>query len=40
MTEQKKGLNILRWIGFIPAAFLGAWVAWLVVFYLNQFSPE
>jgi hypothetical protein len=38
MTEQKKGLNILRWIGFIPAAFLGAWLAWLVVFYLNQLT--
>ena len=38
MTEQKRGLNILRWIGFIPAAFLGAWLAWMVVFYLNQLT--
>ena len=38
MTEQKRGLNILRWIGFIPAAFLGAWLVWLVVFFFNQLT--
>jgi hypothetical protein len=31
MIEQKKGLNILRWIGFIPVAFLGAWLTRIVV---------
>ncbi len=38
MKEQKRGLIVLRWVGFIPAAFLGAWLAWLVVFYLNQLT--
>ena len=38
MLASKKWLVALRWISFIPAAFISAWLAWLIVFYLNQLT--
>jgi hypothetical protein len=30
----------LRWLGFIPGAFVGAWLAWLLLFYGNRIGAQ
>lgn len=38
MEPQNKGVVALRWLGFFPGAFLGAWLAWLLIFLGNKLS--
>lgn len=38
MNEQSRTRIVLRWVCFIPAAVLAAWVAWLVVAVLNKIT--
>lgn len=38
MEPQSKGIIVLRWLGFIPGAFLAAWLAWLLIFFGNKLS--
>lgn len=38
MESQSKGVITLRWLGFLPGAFLGAWLAWLLIFFGNKLS--
>jgi len=38
MEPQSKGVIALRWLGFIPGAFLGAWLAWLLIFFGNKLT--
>ena len=37
-SHPNKALNVLRWVGFLPAAALAAWLAWIVVNILGRFS--
>lgn len=36
MEQQSQMKVILRWVSFVPAALLAAWLAWLVVAFLNK----
>ena len=36
--SQNKALHIFRWVGFLPAAFLAAWLAWLAINLLGRFG--
>lgn len=38
MESRNKGLIVLRWIGFLPGAFLAAWLAYLLIFWGNKLS--
>jgi len=38
MKEQCQTRVVLRWVCFIPAAVLAAWVVWLVVALLNKIT--
>ena len=38
MEEQSQTRVVLRWVCFIPAAVLAAYVAWLVVAVLNKIT--
>lgn len=40
MTRNFRVITVLRWIFFIPAAILSAWIAWLLVYYLNVVTME
>ena len=35
---RNKAIDVLRWIGFLPAAFAAAWVAWILINVLGRFS--
>jgi hypothetical protein len=36
VEQQSQMKVILRWVSFVPAALLAAWLAWLVVAFLNK----
>jgi hypothetical protein len=38
MEQQSQTRAVLRWVCFIPAAVLAAWIAWLVVAVLNKIT--
>jgi hypothetical protein len=38
MEPQSKGVIALRWLGFVPGAFIAAWLAWLLIFFGNKVS--
>lgn len=38
MEQERKWLITLRWLGFVPGAFLGAWLAWALIFFGNKLS--
>lgn len=38
VTTSYKAINILRWIVFMPCAFLGAQLAWILINILGRFS--
>ena len=37
-NQSSKVLVILRWIAFLPGAFLTAWLAWFLVALLNRIT--
>jgi hypothetical protein len=37
-NRSSQATVILRWIAFLPGAFLTAWLAWFVVALLNRFT--
>ena len=38
MTEQSSTRIVLRWVAFLPAALLAAWLAWLLVMFGNRLT--
>lgn len=38
MTEKSSTRIVLRWVAFLPAALLAAWVAWLLVMLGNRLT--
>lgn len=38
ITQSNKALDVLRWIGFLPAALLAAWLAWILINVLGRLS--
>ena len=38
MEEQSQFKIVVRWLAFLPAAFLAAWLAWLVVMLGNRLT--
>lgn len=36
--NQSKTMIIMRWITFLPGAFLTSWLAWLIVGFLNRIT--
>lgn len=38
MEQRSQSEFVLRWIAFLPAAFLAAWLAWLVVMFGNRLT--
>ena len=38
MTEKSNTRIVLRWVAFLPAALLAAWVAWLLVMLGNRLT--
>jgi hypothetical protein len=38
MEQQQIPIVVLRWIAFLPAAFLGGWLAWIVVAWGNRIT--
>jgi len=38
MNGRNKLIVILRWIVFIPGAFLGAWVGWIMISFAGRIS--
>ena len=38
MEPQSKGVIALRWLGFLPGAFLCAWLAWLFIYFGNKLT--
>ena len=41
MKEETKTrlLNILRWIFFLPASILGAWLVYIIYYWMNRTIP-
>lgn len=41
MKEETKTrlLNILRWVFFLPASVLGAWLAFIIFYWMNHTIP-
>ena len=37
-AQSNKALNALRWVGFLPVAFLAAWLTWIIINILGNFS--
>ena len=38
IDNTNKAVIFFRWAGFLPAAFLAAWLAWIVINILGRFS--
>jgi len=38
IKSYNKPLENLRWIAFLPGAFLGAWLAWILINIFGRFS--
>lgn len=38
MEQHSSAVVVLRWIALIPAAFLGGWLAWIVVAWGNRIT--